>query len=327
MSNSNEILVIADCGQGTVSSFARELLAAGRVLANKRGAQVHFLPLGADAKMLAAEAAAAGADKISYCSQAVTKGYQPELFAKIGCAAIRHLSPAVTLLSHAAMGRDLAPRLAFALGIRWAGGCVAVDISDGGIVCVRSEVGGKVVVTERVTAPSVVTLRPKCFDIMPTDNTRSAEIVDIVLDEAMAMAGSSIAFVERQPNEGGAAAELEKAEVIVSGGLGIGSAKAFEKLKAIACALGGVVGASKQAVDRGWIESDRQVGLTGTIVAPKLYLAIGISGAPQHIAGCQKSKVIVAINTDRDAPIFSYAKYGVIGDWEQVVGELTKALS
>jgi electron transfer flavoprotein alpha subunit len=126
--------------------------------------------------------------------------------------------------------------------------------------------------------------------------------------------------------DGGAAEELEQATMVVTGGLGMGSQKAFDKLGELAKVLGASLGGSKQAVDRGWIAASRQVGLTGTTVAPKVYFAIAVSGALQHMAGCQKSKIIVAINKDSEAPIFRFARYGLVANWEDVVPELLARL-
>ena len=325
MEKNINILVVADSSQGGISSLAAELLSLARSLATDSNAQVCFLPFGVDAAILAEDAAAAGADILCTNPRASLSGYHPEEYANIALAAIKKTNPALVLLAHSPLGQDLAPRLAFHLGIRWAGGCVAVTTNDKGYFCTRTEVGGKLIVAENVDTPAVITLRPKSVDVMTPDVTRKVTLMAITGEDTTA--SPSITFVARKTEEGGAAAELEKAEVIISGGIGIGASEPFAKLQQVADALGGVVGASKLAVDRGWIEPDRQVGLTGTTVAPKLYIAVGISGAPQHMAGCQKSKVIVAINNDREAPIFSYAKYGLVGDWEEIVEALSEKLS
>lgn len=324
MGDKNTILAIADCSHGGLTPIASELLTLARELADATDGTVWFMPFGVEASSLTNAAAAAGADMVANVPDAAQAGYQPEFFAAAAIAVADEADPDLVLLAHSPFGQDLAPRISFARGVRWAGGCVDVKRQRQGFACVRAEVGGKVMVTETAAEGAVATLRAKSVDVAPSDATRSAEVVEVPVGDFVESA--SIVFDHRHFDEGGAAAELEKAEIVVSGGLGLGGEAAFDKLQALATSLSGVLGASKQAVDRGWISADRQVGLTGTTVAPKLYLAIGISGAPQHMAGCQKSKAIVAINKDPDAPIFAYARYGIVGDWEEIVDALAGQL-
>lgn len=318
------VLAIADCSEGALTSSAREILSLSRLLAEALEGDVWFLPLGTSASAMAGEAGAAGADIVCGSEATARSGYHPEVFSAASLAAADASDPALVIMAHGSMGQDLAPRLSFALGARWAGGCIGVASNGEKFSCTRTEVGGKVIVTEDVPAGSVVTLRPKSVDLRAPEPARTAKIEEITT--GIALDTPSILFVERRAESGGVAAELEKAEIIVSGGLGIGGEEAFVKLRKLSQALGGSVGASKQAVDRGWISPEYQVGLTGTTVAPKLYLAVGVSGAPQHMAGCQKSKTIVAINRDPEAPIFGYARYGIVGDWEEAVDELARQL-
>jgi electron transfer flavoprotein alpha subunit len=324
MTAGTNVLVVADGSQGSLTGAGRELLALGRSIADGLEGSVAFLALGVEAAKVAHEAAAAGADRIYDVGDADRAGYHPELFAAVVLAACREWAPRIIVFSHAALGLDLAPRVAFGLGARWATNCVGVTVEAGALRCVRNEVGGKVQVVEAIDGQAVVTLRPKSVDVPPPQPARHAATVAIAAP--VATAGDGIRFVERHQEEGGAAAELEQAEVIVTGGLGLGSREAFEKLQMLARALGGALGGSKLAVDRGWISADRQVGATGTTVAPKLYFAVALSGALQHMAGCQKSKIIVAINKDPEAPIFRFARYGVIANWEEVVPELVARL-
>lgn len=323
MSASTNVLVVADGGRGILTGAARELLAAARSLAQSLGGSVDFIALGTAAN-LSADAAAAGADRIFTAESAARAGYHPEMCAGVVLSACELSSPRVVLFSHGALGLDLAPRVAFGLAFRWATNCTGVGIESGTLICQRSEVGGKVQVVEAIDGCAVITLRPKSVDVLPPEAGRQA--ITVAIPAPYATDSGGIVFVERHVEAGGAAEELEQAAMVVTGGLGMGSPEAFGKLSELANAMGASLGGSKQAVDRGWIAADRQVGLTGTTVAPKVYLAVAVSGALQHMAGCQKSKMIVAINKDPAAPIFRFARYGVVATWEEVVPELLSRL-
>jgi len=318
------VLVVADGARGTVTGATRELLAAACALASARGGSVDLLVLGTSASPLLGDAAAAGADRVFTADAATRAGYHPDAFAAVVDAACAASHPRAVLLSHGALGLDLAPRVAFRQGWRWATNCTAVSTEAGALVCQRSEVGGKVQVVEAIEGCAVLTLRPKSVEVPAPQTGRDVAVV--ALPAAVSAVSSGVEFVERQSVAGGAAEELEQASLVVTGGLGMGSPEAFDQLGLLARALGASLGGSKQAVDRGWVPPDRQVGLTGTTVAPRMYLAVAVSGALQHMAGCQKSKLIVAINNDASAPIFRFARYGVVGTWEEVVPELITRL-
>lgn len=324
MSQPVNVLVVADGARGTVTGATRELLAAACALASARGGSVDLLVLGTSASPLLGDAAAAGADRVFTADAATRAGYHPDTFAAVVDAACAASHPRAVLLSHGALGLDLAPRVAFRQGWRWATNCTAVSTEAGALVCQRSEVGGKVQVVEAIEGCAVLTLRPKSVEVPAPQTGRDVAVV--ALPAAVSAVSSGVEFVERQSVAGGAAEELEQASLVVTGGLGMGSPEAFDQLGLLARALGASLGGSKQAVDRGWVPPDRQVGLTGTTVAPRMYLAVAVSGALQHMAGCQKSKLIVAINNDASAPIFRFARYGVVGTWEEVVPELITRL-
>ncbi len=318
----NGVLVLADAGRHPVSTTTREMLALGRGLTAGVG-PVGLLVFGRAPAEVAVAAGAAGADRVFSVPACDAGGYHPEIFAASAVALCQAVAPRVVILPHGPLGLDLAPRLAFLLQAPWASGCAGATAEDDKIVCTRSQVGGKVVVQEVYSGTAVlITLRPKCVDAISPADGPPAEILDVPV--APVNGDRQLVFRERITRPVGVVEELEQAEVIVSGGLGIGSPEGFTQLRELAQALGGSLGASKAAVDREWVPRERQIGMTGTTVAPRLYVAVGISGATQHLLGCRKSKVIVAINKDANAPIFKYAHYGIVSEWQKVVPELLK---
>ena len=324
MSGAANVLVVTEAGRG-LSGTGREALALGRSLADSLGGRVDVLAFGAVAAALAGDVGAAGGDRIAVAEAAAGDGYHPAAFAALVISACGEWGTRFVLFAHDALGLDLAPRVAFGLGVRWATNCTGARLEGAALLCQRNEVGGKVRVVESIDGGAVLTLRPTSIDVPPPQAGRQAALV--ALSPAAPPAPDGVTFVARQRGQGVAADELAKASIIVSGGMGMGSTEAFACLRALADALGGALGGSKQAVDRGWLPADRQIGLTGTTVAPKVYLAVALSGALQHMAGCQKSKIIVAINSDAEAPIFRFARYGVVAKWEEIVPELLERLA
>jgi electron transfer flavoprotein alpha subunit len=320
----NGVLVLADGGRHPMSSMTREMLALARGLSAGFGGPVGLLVFGRAPAEVAAAAGPAGADRVYSVAGSDAAGYHPESFAASAVALCREVAPRVVILPHGPLGLDLAPRLAFLLQAPWASGCVGATVEGDKIVCTRNQVGGKVVLREAYSAdsPLLLTLRPKCVDSLSPADGAPAEISDV--PAASANGRQQPIFQERITRPAGVVEELEQAEIIISGGLGMGSPEGFTQLRELAQALEGCLGASKAAVDREWVPRERQVGMTGTTVAPRLYVAVGISGATQHLLGCRKSKVIVAINKDPDAPIFRYAHYGIVSEWQKVVPELLK---
>ncbi|HXR36462.1 MAG TPA: electron transfer flavoprotein subunit alpha/FixB family protein [Candidatus Binataceae bacterium] len=319
----NGVLVIADGGRHPLGATTREMLALGRQLTAGLGGAVGLLVFGRAPAEVAGAARDAGADRVYRVPGCEAIGYHPETFAALAVALCRTVTPRAVILPQGPLGSDLAPRLAFMLQAPWAVGCEGAAIEDSKFVCTRSQIGGKIRIQEAYSGDLVVlTLRPKCVDPLPLADGAPAEIVELPL--APALDGQRLVFEERISRPVGVVEELEQAEVIVSGGRGIGSPEGFTQLEELAQALGGRLGASKMAVDRQWVAQERQIGMTGTTVAPRLYVAVAISGATQHLLGCRKSKVIVAVNKDPAAPIFQYAHYGIVGKWEEVVPELIR---
>ncbi len=230
--------------------------------------------------------------------------------------------PTVILLAHDNLGSEIGPRLAYRLKTDIVTDCIGFKVEGSVIHWLKPVYGGKALAyIVSNSAPQLATFRARAFEPLSPDEAFSGTVktFDIALD-----ADSPIKLVEiiEQEEEG---ISLDQAQVVVSGGRGIGSPEGFEKLEELAEVLGGAVGGSRPAADLGWIPHSHLIGQTGKIAAPDLYLAIGISGAPQHMAGAGASKTIVAINKDPDAPIFKVAHLGLVDEWQNVIPTLTKA--
>ncbi len=272
-----------------------------------------------------AEAAAGlgawGADKVFVADDPNLALYSSEGYAEVVAKAAEQAQPSAIFFSGTAMGRDLAPRLAAKLGVGGIPDVVALTVDGGAFTAQRPVYSGKAIAT--VTAagktPQVISLRPNVF---------AAEELGGA-GEVVALDGLSLsirAVVKELVAAGGGELDVAEADIIVSGGRGIKGPENFALIKSLADALGGAVGASRAAVDAGWIGHSHQVGQTGKVVSPSLYIACGISGAIQHLAGMSSSKIIVAINKDPDAPIFKIADYGVVGDLFDVIPPMVEAI-
>ena len=234
---------------------------------------------------------------------------------------INRVHPDVVLFNKSDFGSLVAPRVAFRLGVVFASDCMEISNVDGSIVVTRPVFGGSALADfEVATTQSVITLRPGSFSASTETGNPSVEefISDVTVDQR-----ASVLDTIEESREG---VRLEDANVIVSGGRGLGGPEPFSVLRDLANVLEGAVGASRAACDAGWIDHAYQVGLTGKSVTPDLYIAVGISGASQHMAGCSSSRAIVAINKDADSNIFKEARYGVVGDWEKVLPAFLSAV-
>ncbi|CAM5779041.1 FAD-binding protein [Castellaniella caeni] len=307
------VLVIAEHDNAQLGAATRNVVAA----AAKLGADVHVLVAGAGAQAVAQQAAqTAGVAKVLLADgSALANGLAENLAAQVLAVAgdYSHILFAAT-----ASGKNVAPRVAAKLDVAQISDIVAVESAD---TFVRPIYAGNALATVQSTdAKRVVTVRTTAFDPV-AETGGSAEVAAI---DAVADSGKSV-FVGRELAKSDRP-ELTAASVVVSGGRGLGSAENFKLLDPLADKLGAALGASRAAVDAGYAPNDWQVGQTGKIVAPQLYIAIGISGAIQHLAGMKDSKVIVAINKDAEAPIFGVADYGLVADLFEAVPELVKAL-
>ncbi len=325
----SEILVSVSMRDGSLSTPTKEVLGMARKIASKRGDTVAAALLGANVSSLTEELAHSGADKVYVTTHEVLAEFDAVFYLKCLQRIIEKANPNLILFPADERGLDLAPRLAHRLGAGLVTDCLGVEIQDGSLMVTKPVYGGKALATMKVKTPAaVLTVRQRTQEPFPPDATRKAEVVTVEpLVESLIPEMALIKRIEEAREE----ISLEDAKVVVSGGRGLGGPEPFVELKKMAHLLGGAVGASRTAVDAGWMPPSHQVGQTGKIVAPGIYFAIAISGASQHLAGMSGSKVIVAINVDPEAPIFKVANLGVVEDYRNVlptlIAELTKVLS
>jgi electron transfer flavoprotein alpha subunit len=316
------VLVFIEARQGAIKKSSLEALSAGRRLADEIGQEVTALVIGADPS--SPELATYGADRVLAARHDLLASYSPEGYAAALAQAARKSAASVVLGSATAMGRDFLPRAAAALRAGLAQDCVEAKIVDGKLECVRPIYAGKAFARVRPeTTPAMATLRPNVFGLVASAAPKAA----VVEEFAPAISPDKVrARVTGVVAAGGQKIELTEANIIVSGGRGLKGPENFPIVQALADAFGGALGASRAAVDAGWIDHSHQVGQTGKTVSPTLYVACGISGAIQHLAGMSSSKCIVAINKDPEAPIFKVANYGIVGDLFTVVPALTEEI-
>jgi electron transfer flavoprotein alpha subunit len=320
------VLVIGDIIDGGLSLTSQEILAAGRKIADDLGEELAIGLLGSVVEGPSRQAIAAGADKVYSVTNPLLADYQVDLYLAALEALAKEMDPNVILLGRTNEGRELAPRLAFRLGVGLAQDCleVSVDAANKRLLANRPVYGGNAVAVVSCNyTPQVAAVRPKVYEPLEPDASRQGEVVSFPVELDASMARYQVVRVVEEPSEG---IKIEEARIVVSGGRGLAGPEPFAQLEELAKLLGGAVGASRAAVDSGWVPSSYQVGLTGKTITPDLYITIAISGASQHMAGCSGAKAIVAINKDSEANIFKEARYGVVGDWEQVLPALTETV-
>ena len=315
------ILVFVEQRGGRIRSVSNEALGeASRLKGALGGEVVAILPCASDPG--AGSLGAAGADKVRLAAHPGLGSYDPAGYTRAVVAAAEELEPALILFPASSLGKDLAPRVAARLGVGLASDCTALAVEGGRHVATRPVYAGKAI--QKVAfpkTPAIASLRPKVF--APVSNAGAAGAVAIA---AVSDPAPNRMRLLRTAAASGSKVDLTESEVIVSGGRGLKGPENFKLIEELAGALGATVGASRAVVDAGWRPHSEQVGQTGKTVSPKLYVAVGISGAIQHLAGMSSSRCIVAINKDPDAPIFKVADYGLVGDLFEVVPALTEAV-
>jgi electron transfer flavoprotein alpha subunit len=320
------VLVFVEVTQGELAAIAREMLGAGRRLADALGEPLMAAVLGSGVQEAAQEAVYHGADRV-YVADAPALGHYETLpYSAVMAQIAEQTTPNILLIGMGDTGRELGPRLAFRLRTGLASDCVELTINPQTklLEATRPVSGGNAMATVVIehTRPQMATVRGKTMEPAARDTSRQGTIVPVAVN--LDAVPAAVTLVERVKAEA-AGVRLEDAEIVISGGRGLKGPEDFHAvLEPCAKALGAAVGASRAAVDEGWVPSPMQVGLTGKIVSPKLYVACAISGAAQHMAGCGYSKTIVAVNRDPDAPIYQRANIGVVGDYKKVIPAFQK---
>lgn len=326
MSDNKGVVVYCEIKDDKILPISAEGLGIGRKLAESLGQELSAVLLGSGVNAIAAQAIAAGADKVYIVEDAQLKDYQPDAYLKVLENVVKEVRPQVVIMGQTDTGREIAPRLAFRLGTAATLDCVdlAIDAGTKRLLQTKPVYGGNaqaVIVTE--TDPQVVTIRTKAFAALAPDAGRKGEIVNIPagLDASVIKAK-----ILNRVTEEVAGIKIEDANVVVAGGRGIGGTEGFKQLEDLAKLFKGAVGASRPPCDSKWISDSAQIGLTGKIIAPEVYIAIAISGSSQHMSGCSGAKTIIAINKDKEANIFRHARYGVVGDWKKVLPAFTQKM-
>jgi len=319
------VWAIAEQRDGELRKITYEIVSEGRRLADALGQELTAILLGSNIKDKAAELGHYGADKVLVADDPRLDAYTTDAYVAVISELAKANDPAVVLMGASVQGKDLSARLSASLGVGMAQDCTAFAAEEGNLVATRPIYAGKAYakVTFENSWPQMATARPKVMSISEPDASRSAEVIDapVSLDDS----ALKTKVVETVKDEGGKV-DLTEADKIVSGGRGMKGPEEYKILEDLADLIGASVGASRSAVDAGWRPHTDQVGQTGKVVSPNLYIACGISGAIQHLAGMSTSKVIVAINKDEDAPIFQKSDYGVVGDLFDVVPALTEEI-
>ena len=309
---------------GSAKNVGLELLSPGRDLADKQGGKLVAVVIGSGVDAAVKDASAYGADQVIVLDSPEFKNYTTDAYTAAMYYLIEKYGPTTLLIGATPDGRDMGPRLACRIKTGLTADCTGLDIDpdSGNVAWTRPAFGGNLMATILCPdhRPQIGTVRPGVFK-KSTPGDAKAVVIRDELHVAPEQIRTELLEVIREA--AGELVDLEGADIIVSGGRGVGGPEGFAPVKALAEALGGVVGASRAAVDSGWIPHSYQVGQTGKTVAPKLYIACGISGAIQHLAGMSGSDCIVAINKDSEAPIFDVADYGIVGNLFEVLPALT----
>lgn len=327
MKKTAEVWTLAEVRGGKIHPVSRELLAWGRELADALGAPLASVVIGSGVKAQAASLAAYGADKIYVADAAEFENFKADIEVAALADLIETYKPTILIASATTQGRTVMPMLSARLGCGLTADCteMAIDPATKRLIQTRPAIGGNVMADIKTKGrdPQMCTVRPKSKRPLPADGSRRGEVIEFVPREDVL--SSLLKFIKFTPEQA-VGLPLQEAEIIVAGGKGMKNAKNFARLDELARLLGGSVGASRMAVDLGWAPYSAQVGLSGKSVTPRLYLAFGISGAVQHIAGMSGAETIIAVNQDPEAPIFRVADLGVQGAAMEILNALTEAV-
>ncbi len=314
------VLIYGEVADGKLASVTLELLGIGRKLANDLGQELAAVLLGSGIGDAANEAALFGAAKVYVVDDPLLKDYQNDSYTAVLEKVCKEISPDILLLGQTVIGRDLAPRLAFRLGTGLALDCIdlAIDPETKLMLQTKPVYGGNALAVYACeqTKPQMATIRVKAMEPALPDDSRKGEVISIPAELDPAALRARVLDRVKEEVVG---IRLEDASTVVGGGRGIGGPEGFSQLGELAKVLGGAVGATRPPCDSGWVPAHLQVGLTGKMVAPDLYIGIGLSGSSQHLAGISGAKNVIAINKDPEANIFKVAQYGAVGDYKKVL--------
>lgn len=316
------VWVFAEQREGELQKVSLELLGEGRKVADKLGVKLTALLLGNNVAGLADKLAAHGADEVLVAEDKNLEHYTTDAYAKVICDLANEKKPGILFIGATFIGRDLGPRVAARLSTGLTADCTSIDVEveTGDLLATRPAFGGNLMATIACPAhrPQMATVRPGVFAAVNTDASK-CNIEKVAVQLADSDVRTKVIETVKTKKD---IIDISEAKIIVAGGRGVGSKENFALLQELADVLGGVVAGSRAAVEKGWIENAYQVGQTGKTVKPSIYIAVGISGAIQHVAGMQDSDMIIAVNKDETAPIMKVADYGIVGDLKKVVPEL-----
>ena len=319
MADYKGVAVYCEINEGKLAPIATEGLGIGRKLADGLGQELSAVLVGSGISSSAQEAISFGADKVYVVDDPLLKDYRTDSHVAVMEKVVGQAMPQILIMGQNDVGRDLAPRLAFKLETTVTMDCIelAIDSESKRLLATKPVYGGNAqAIFTSETNPQVATIRTKAMAPLAPDTSRKGEVINI--DAGLEASAIRTKVLDRVAEEV-AGVKLEDAEVVVAGGRGVGSVEGFQQLEELAKLFKGAVGASRPPCDNGWVPDTLQIGLTGKIIAPDLYIAVAISGSSQHVSGCSGSKNIIAINRDPEANIFQMARFGVVGDWKKVL--------
>jgi electron transfer flavoprotein alpha subunit len=317
----NNILAVAEEREGTLRKVSYELVTVAKEMAKGLGGAVEAIVIGNNVGACAEALAKTGVAKVYHADSPALAHFAPEVFAATLADALRKAAPSVVLMPATGWGKELGAKVAAKLDWGVATDCTSFQVEGGTLIFKRPVYAGKAMATIKAKSlPVIASIRPNIFPPAPAES--AAAPIEKVEVAAVTPRAKVVEKVKKEAVD----VDLAEAKIVVSGGRGAKSPEGFVQVREIAKMLGAAVGASRAAVDAGWIDYSTQVGQTGKTVAPQLYIALGISGAIQHLAGMSSSKVIVAVNKDPDAPIFQAADYGIIADMFEVMPVLKEEL-
>jgi electron transfer flavoprotein alpha subunit len=317
------ILIVAEALDGGLAPTTLELASEGRRLADQASQPLSAVLMGKGVSGAAAVLGEYGVEQVYVAESDAAVSPSPEWFQVAAEAAVQQAQPAIVLLTHSAAGRLLGPALANRLNTAVVTDATALRLEGDRLLITKPVYGGSALAEQQVTtSPQMATLRPRAFQAAEPESGKQAQVEPLQAPSP----GERVEVLEEVREEAASGPKLKDAKIVVSGGRGLGAAENWQHIEELAQVLGAAIGASRAVTDAGWVSPSHQVGLTGATVAPDLYIAIGISGAVQHIAGISGARNVVALNRDADANIFKYARFGVLGDWKGILPAFTQRL-